>query len=48
MVSRLIHASINKDAAAIAEVQQLLGEISGAWRELRVNLAGQKFCQTYS
>ncbi len=42
MVSRLIHANIHKDAAAIAEVQQLLGEISGAWRELRVNLAGEQ------
>ncbi len=42
MVSRLIHANIHKDAAAITEVQQLLGEISGAWRELRPNLAGEQ------
>lgn len=42
MVSRLLHANIHKDAAAITEVQQLLGEISGAWRELRPNLAGDQ------
>ncbi|MFA7279762.1 MAG: flagellar export chaperone FliS [Sterolibacterium sp.] len=42
MVSRLVHANIHKDAAAIAEVQQLLGEIAGAWRELRPNLAGDQ------
>lgn len=38
MVSRLIHANIHMDAAAIREVQRLLGEISGAWREMGVNL----------
>ncbi len=38
MVSRLIHANIHKDAAAIREVQGLLGEISGAWREMGQNL----------
>jgi len=38
MVSRLIHANVHKDAAAIREVQRLLGEISGAWREMGVNL----------
>jgi flagellar protein FliS len=42
MVARLTHANVNKDAAAIAEVQQLLGEISGAWRELKTNLAGEQ------
>lgn len=34
MVSRLIHANIRKDTAAIREVQGLLEEISGAWREM--------------
>jgi flagellar protein FliS len=38
MVSRLIHANVHKDAAAIREVQRLLGEISGAWREMGQNL----------
>lgn len=38
MVSRLIHANLRKDAAAIREVQGLLGEISGAWREMGQNL----------
>ena len=34
MVSRLVHANIHKDAAAIREVQGLLGEIASAWREI--------------
>ena len=38
MVSRLIYANVHQDAAAIREVQKLLGEISGAWREMGVNL----------
>ncbi len=38
MVSRLVHANIHKDPAAIREVQRLLGEISGAWREMGQNL----------
>jgi flagellar protein FliS len=38
MVSRLIHANLRKDPAAIREVQGLLGEISGAWREMGQNL----------
>jgi flagellar protein FliS len=38
MVSRLIHANLRKDPAAIREVQGLLGEISGAWREMGKNL----------
>jgi flagellar protein FliS len=38
MVSRLVHANIHKDAAAITEVQTLLGEIAGAWREMGQNL----------
>ncbi len=31
MARRLIHANLNSDAAAVAEVQSLLGEIRGAW-----------------
>lgn len=42
MVSRLTHANVHKDAAAIAEVQQLLAEISGAWREMRPNSGGDQ------
>lgn len=38
MVSRLIHANVHQDAAAIREVQKLLSEISGAWREMGQNL----------
>lgn len=38
MVSRLVHANLRKDATAIHEVQGLLGEISGAWREMGNNM----------
>lgn len=38
MVRRLIHANIQKDSAAIREVQGLIGEIGGAWREMGENL----------
>lgn len=38
MVSRLIHANVHQDAAAIREVQKLMSEISGAWREMGQNL----------
>ena len=38
MVSRLVHANIHKDPGAIREVQRLLGEISGAWREMGENI----------
>lgn len=38
MVSRLIHANVHMDPVAVSEVQKLLGEIAGAWRELRVKL----------
>jgi len=38
MVSRLIHANVHQDPHAIREVQKLLGEISGAWREMGENL----------
>lgn len=34
MVSRLIHANIHLDSAAVSEVQKLLTELSSAWREL--------------
>ncbi len=40
MVARLTHANAQKDAAAIAEVQQLLAELGGAWREIRPNSGG--------
>jgi flagellar protein FliS len=36
MVSRLVYANVHKDAAAIREVQGLLGEIASAWREIGV------------
>ena len=35
MVSRLIHANIHMDPTAVSEVQKLLGEISGAWKEMK-------------
>jgi flagellar protein FliS len=38
MASRLMHANIRKDPVAIREVLHLLGEISGAWREMGENL----------
>lgn len=37
MARRLIHANIHKDLAAIREVQGLIGEIGGAWREMGEN-----------
>jgi len=42
MVSRLIHANIHQDPRAISEVQKLLGEVSGAWREMGENLRKQQ------
>lgn len=36
MVSRLIHANIHMDPTAVTEVQKLLGEISSAWKEMKV------------
>ena len=38
MVSRLVHANIHKNLAAIREVQGLLGELASAWREMGQNL----------
>lgn len=38
MVTRLIHANIHMDSVAVSEVQKLLAEIAGAWRELGVKL----------
>lgn len=46
MVSRLIYANIHQDAAAISEVQKLLGEIGGAWREMGENLRAAANRQT--
>lgn len=38
MVMRLVHANAHMNAAAISEVQGLLEEIGGAWREMGLNL----------
>ncbi len=38
MVTRLIHANIHMDSVAVSEVQKLLAEIAGAWRELGIKL----------
>lgn len=38
MVSRLIYANVHMDPVAVSEVQKLLGEISGAWREMGIKL----------
>lgn len=38
MVSRLVHANVHNDVAAIDEVQGLLDDIGGAWREMGQNL----------
>lgn len=40
MVSRLVHANIHLDIAAIEEVENLLGQIAGAWREIRPQITG--------
>lgn len=37
MVSRLVHANAQMDASAVTEVQGLLANIAGAWRETRQN-----------
>jgi flagellar secretion chaperone FliS len=37
MVSRLLYANVHQDPRAITEVQKLLSEISGAWREMGAN-----------
>jgi len=39
MVSRLLYANIHQDPRAISEVQKLLAEISGAWREMGASRA---------
>lgn len=38
MASRLVHANVHNDVAAIDEVRRLLDEIGGAWREMGQNL----------
>lgn len=38
MVSRLVYANIRMDATAVTEVQNLLGEISSAWKEMKSSL----------
>ncbi len=34
MCTRLVHANLNNDAAALSEVSRLLGEIKSAWEEI--------------
>lgn len=34
MCHRLLHANLRNDAAALAEVKQLLGELKAAWEEI--------------
>jgi flagellar protein FliS len=41
MVSRLLHANANNDAAAVAEVQSLLSEIREAWAAIGPEVRGQ-------
>lgn len=38
MIRRLIHANVHMDVPAIDEVQSLLEEIGGAWREMGENM----------
>jgi len=38
MVSRLIAANFKNDSNAIAEVEELLGEIYGAWQDIRTEV----------
>lgn len=40
MVSRLIHANVHLDISAVEEVQRLIAEIAGAWREIRPQITG--------
>jgi len=40
MARRLVHANIHKDAGSIREVQGLLSEIGGAWKEMGNHAAG--------
>ncbi|WP_054180715.1 flagellar export chaperone FliS [Trabulsiella odontotermitis] len=37
MVRRLLHANLRNDAAAIAEVEQLLDNIADAWKQIGPN-----------
>jgi flagellar protein FliS len=41
MTRRLMHANLNSDAAAVAEVAGLLGEIRGAWAAIGPEVRGQ-------
>ena len=38
MCARLLHANSQNDRAALAEVSHLLGELKGAWEEIRQKL----------
>lgn len=37
MISRLVHANVHNDVAAIDEVRRLLDDIGSAWREMGQN-----------
>jgi len=39
MIARLLHANLKNDLAALDEVTGLLGEIHGAWNEIRPQVA---------
>jgi flagellar secretion chaperone FliS len=41
MTRRLMHANLNSDAAAVAEVAALLGEIRGAWAAIGPEVRSQ-------
>jgi len=41
MVSRLMHAHRHNDPTAVTEVQKLLSDIAGAWREMGANLKNE-------
>lgn len=40
MILRLLHANLKNDPAALEEVAGLLGEIQGAWTEIRSEVSG--------
>lgn len=40
MILRLLHANLKNDAAALEEIAGLLGEIQGAWAEIRSEVSG--------
>jgi flagellar secretion chaperone FliS len=48
MTRRLIYANLNSDAAAVAEVLSLLGEIRGAWAAIGPVVRGQSAAKSAS